>query len=95
MLTLIPIVIYPLFVDLPAVVFLGFWFVSQILSGVISFGADTAGGVAWWAHVGGFLTGMILCGILARRAPEQLPGAQRHFVLPSTQPRRSPPRDWI
>jgi len=78
------------------VVFLGFWFVSQILSGVVSFGAGAAvGGVAWWAHVGGFLAGMLLCGFLARRAPEQLPGAARHYVLPSTLPRRTPPRDWV
>ena len=94
-LTLIPIFIYPLFVDLPAVVFLGLWFVSQLASGVISFGGDAAGGVAWWAHVGGFLTGMVLCGLLARRAPEQLPGAARHYVLPAALPRRSPPRDSI
>jgi len=94
-LTLIPIVIYPLFVDLPAVVFLGFWFVSQILSGVVSFGSAAAGGVAWWAHVGGFLAGMAICGVLARRAPEQLPGLVRHNVMPDARPRRGAPRDWV
>ena len=42
----------------PAVVMLGYWFAIQILSGLLS---DTAsGGVAFWAHVGGFLSGALL-----------------------------------
>jgi membrane associated rhomboid family serine protease len=95
-LTLVPILIYPLFVDLPAVVFLGVWFVSQLVSGAVSFGAvETAGGVAWWAHVGGFVAGALLCGVFARRGPEQLPGPARHHVWPTAQPRRRhAPLDW-
>jgi hypothetical protein len=45
-------------VEIPAVLFLGFWFVIQFLNGTVT-GADS-GGVAWWAHVGGFATGMFL-----------------------------------
>ena len=59
--TLIPIIIIPYFIDLPAVLFLGLWFLGQILSGLSSLGADPqAGGIAWWAHSGGFIAGMLL-----------------------------------
>ena len=60
--TLIPIFVYPLFVALPAVTFLGLWFLMQFLSGVGSLtAAGQVGGIAWWAHIGGFIAGMILC----------------------------------
>ncbi|TMK63709.1 MAG: rhomboid family intramembrane serine protease [Actinobacteria bacterium] len=44
-------------IELPAVAVLGFWFVLQLFSGVGSIGADVNGGVAYWAHVGGFAFG--------------------------------------
>jgi membrane associated rhomboid family serine protease len=56
--TLVPIFIIPWFVKIPAVLYLAFWFLSQVYSAVGSQGAVT--GVAWWAHVGGFLTGLFL-----------------------------------
>ncbi len=59
--TLIPIVIIPYFIELPAVLFMGFWFVMQLLSGAASLAvADKSGGIAWWAHVGGFAIGYLL-----------------------------------
>ncbi len=57
-LTLIPICFYPLFVQLPATLFLGFWFVSQLLNGTAQAAAGAVGGVAWWAHIGGFVAGL-------------------------------------
>jgi len=45
-------------VELPASIFLGFWFIFQVFSGVASIGAVVA--VAWWAHIGGFIAGMLL-----------------------------------
>jgi len=48
---------------LPAIAFLGLWFAQQLLSGVGSFApatADEGGGVAWWAHIGGFVYGLII-----------------------------------
>ena len=51
--------IFPWFVEIPAVIYLGFWFISQFFSGVLSIGSIQSGGVAWWAHVGGFLFGLI------------------------------------
>ncbi len=52
--------LYP--VVLPAPLFLGFWFLLQFFSGTVSLlaGASSGGGVAWWAHVGGFVAGMLL-----------------------------------
>jgi len=49
-------------VEIPAFFFLAFWFLLQFFSGTISFGAQDAmsGGVAWWAHIGGFLAGILL-----------------------------------
>lgn len=60
--TLIPLFFIPWFVELPSVIFLGFWFVTQLISGLSSLwlpGAAHMGGVAFWAHIGGFLFGMI------------------------------------
>jgi membrane associated rhomboid family serine protease len=61
-LTVIPIFIFLQFVELPALLVLGFWFVLQFFSGLASLGyqAARAGGVAWWAHIGGFVAGLIL-----------------------------------
>ncbi len=56
-LTLIPIIIIPWFVEIPAFIFLGLWFVIQFLNATAGGGA--AGGVAWYAHIGGFLFGML------------------------------------
>lgn len=56
-LTLIPIIFIPYFLELPAVIFLGIWFLIQFLSAA---GASAhAGGIAWWAHIGGFIFGML------------------------------------
>jgi membrane associated rhomboid family serine protease len=57
-LTLIPIVIIPWFVEIPAFIFLGIWFLIQLINASGSFGA--ASGIAWWAHIGGFICGMLL-----------------------------------
>ena len=59
-LTLIPIFFFPFLFTLPAFLYLGFWFLIQLFSGTLSFASRETGGVAWWAHVGGFVTGMVL-----------------------------------
>ena len=59
-LTLVIVFIAPL----PAAVFIGLWFVMNFMSGVSSLGALNTGGVAWWAHVGGFLLGALIAGII-------------------------------
>lgn len=58
---LIPIVFIPWIVEVPAVVFLGLWFLVQITSGLASAAPSAEGqAVAWWAHAGGFAFGMLL-----------------------------------
>lgn len=59
-LTLVPLFIFWFTVRLPAVIFIGFWFLMQFLSGIGSLSLAASGGVAWWAHVGGFLLGIFL-----------------------------------
>jgi membrane associated rhomboid family serine protease len=53
-------------VPIPAVFILGYWFLLQFLGGITALGGSASGGVAVWAHVGGFLLGMLLTA-LARR----------------------------
>jgi membrane associated rhomboid family serine protease len=66
----VPILFFPFFFELPAVVFAGFRFVMQVLSGTVQlFMPEQAGGVAWWAHIGGFVAGVVLTPVL--RQPEQ------------------------
>jgi len=47
-------------IKMPASIMLGYWFVIQIFSGVGSLAAMEGGGVAWWAHIGGFASGYLL-----------------------------------
>lgn len=54
---------WPIIIPIPAVIFLGFWFFMQWLYGLF----DVSGGVAYWAHIGGFIAGIILALIFARK----------------------------
>jgi membrane associated rhomboid family serine protease len=45
-------------VPIPAILFLGFWFVYQFLYGVLTLGVEAATGIAYWAHIGGFIAGI-------------------------------------
>jgi len=72
--TLVPVLFLPLFIELPAIVFLAFWYLSQLFSGLFALGAQgSVGGIAWWAHAGGFIAGLAL---------------HRLFLAPYRQPRR-------
>lgn len=63
-LTLIPIIIIPWFIELPAFIFLGLWFLMQFFNAA---GSTSGGsGIAWWAHVGGFIAGIILIRIVPK-----------------------------
>ena len=54
-------------VRLPALLFLGLWFVLQLFSGVAGLGMEAMGGVAWFAHIGGFIAGIVLINLFRRR----------------------------
>ena len=61
-LTLVPLLIIFFTVRVPAAIFIGLWFLMNFLSGISSIGMLNTGGVAWWAHVGGFLLGVLIAG---------------------------------
>ncbi len=70
--TLLPLLIFWQIIEVPAIFFLGFWFLMQLLSGVGSIAAAAAGetgGIAFWAHIAGFAAG--LAGVLVFRRPER------------------------
>lgn len=63
------VVIIPLFFRLPALIVIGLWIVMQILAGYVSLGPSTdEGGVAYFAHIGGFFTGLVLVFFFRKRA---------------------------
>ena len=66
-------------VEVPAYLFLGFWFVLQLFQGVGSLGAMDGGGVAWWAHIGGFLAGALTSWWVRRR---EIPASGRKIRFP-------------
>jgi membrane associated rhomboid family serine protease len=57
--TLIFVFLFVTTVRIPAVFYLGFWFLSQVYYGITSLSA-AAGGIAWWAHIGGFIFGLAM-----------------------------------
>lgn len=65
-LALVPIIIIFTLMEIPAVIFIALWFFIQLFNGVASLGG-AANPVAWWAHVGGFLMGMLLIKMMAPR----------------------------
>ncbi|MGD9045629.1 MAG: rhomboid family intramembrane serine protease [Desulfobacterales bacterium] len=84
-LTLIPIFFIPYFINIPAFVFLGLWFLLQFISAAGSHGAVS--GIAWWAHIGGFVFGMLflkLFGILPDRGVSK---RLRRFTAKKKTPR--------
>lgn len=68
-LTLVPIVVFLTTIEIPAVLMLAYWFVIQLFSGIGSVGYSNVsrGGVAWFAHVGGFVAGAILVYLMGTR----------------------------
>ena len=79
--TLIPIFYFIEIMVLPASVFLGFWFLLQFFQGAASISAVNSGGVAWWAHIGGFAVGVAV--ILILRITKMMP--DRKVVVIPTQ----------
>jgi len=59
-LALVPVFFFMTFVEIPALVFIGLWFFIQLVNGIISLPMVGLGGVAWWAHIGGFVAGYLL-----------------------------------
>jgi membrane associated rhomboid family serine protease len=63
----VPVLFIPLFFEVHAFLFVGLWFLLQIFQATLdSLAPSSSGGVAWWAHVGGFIAGFILGPLLVR-----------------------------
>jgi membrane associated rhomboid family serine protease len=85
--TFLPLGFFSQLVQVPAVFFLGFWFLQQFVSGALSLTAtQTGGGVAWWAHIGGFAAGFALVGLFQQR--ERRPRARDDWWSTSHPPPR-------
>jgi hypothetical protein len=80
--TLVPLFVFVDIVVLPASFFLGIWFVLQFFQGTLAITSSQAGGVAWWAHIGGFAAGVAVVFLL--RQAGRLPHRSVH-MLPRTQ----------
>jgi membrane associated rhomboid family serine protease len=67
LIVLVPIVFLPFFFEMPASVFVGIWFAIQVLQGTAElFMPSNGGGVAWWAHIGGFVAGYVFALLMTR-----------------------------
>lgn len=65
-----PVVFWPLFFEVPAFLYLGFWFFVQLFSGATALvSPERASGIAWWAHIGGFATGALTFRAFLRPRP--------------------------
>jgi hypothetical protein len=70
-LTIIPLGFFIRMTTLPASIVLGLWFVLQFFSGILSMGGPDVGGVAFWAHIGGFVAGVVLGKIFTGKRRKQ------------------------
>lgn len=73
--TFIPLGYFSRLTVVPAAVVLGMWFVLQLFDGVLALGGADVGGVAVWAHIGGFIAGMLMASLIApeRKAQSVIP----------------------
>jgi membrane associated rhomboid family serine protease len=65
--SVVPILFIFTLVEIPAIVFLGFWFVTQLFSGWFSLQGADVSGIAWWAHIGGFVFGALTISLFGRK----------------------------
>lgn len=76
-LTLVPIFYFLRLIEIPAFFYLGFWFISQLFNGIFAL-TDAelfqSGGVAWWAHIGGFVFGLLVIRLIASRPNAEVMG---------------------
>jgi membrane associated rhomboid family serine protease len=68
-LTFVPLGFFMRLTLVPASIVLGFWFILQLFSGLLTLGGPDVGGVAVWAHVGGFVFGVVIAALFCKRNP--------------------------
>ena len=76
---ILPIFIIVQVFVLPAPLFLGIWFAMQTFSGISASASGQAGGVAWWAHIGGFVAGAAVALVVGRTPLGNSPVESRRF----------------
>ena len=69
--TIIPLGFFIRMTMVPASIVLGLWFVLQLFSGVLSLGGPDVGGVAFWAHIGGFVAGVLMAKLMGKRRQQE------------------------
>ncbi len=85
---LVPILIFPFFFEVPAVFYLVFWAAMQLFSGAFSLASTrSVGGVAWWAHVGGFSAGIVLHYFFIRNNRSGRPLSRNGYLVEGAWPR--------
>ena len=72
--SLVPIIFIFTVIQIPAWIFLIFWFLTQVYSGLFMMQGGSASGIAWWAHIGGFVFGMLMISFFAKRNTYYLRG---------------------
>ena len=66
--SLVPILFIFTIIEIPAFLFLLFWFASQIYSGLFAIQGGGSSGIAWWAHIGGFIFGVVMVSFFASKS---------------------------
>jgi hypothetical protein len=84
-LTLVPIFFFFQFIELPAFLFLGVWLIFQFVSATAA--SAQGGGIAWWAHIGGFLFGIVFLKVFALLPASGVTGKMRDLTKKRTTPR--------
>lgn len=84
-LTLIPIFFIPYFLNIPAYVFLGLWFLLQFINAAGSRGMG--GGIAWWAHIGGFIFGILFLKLFTALPTTGVSRQMRRYTVKRKTPR--------
>lgn len=84
-LTFVPLLFIPYFFEIPAAFYLGLWFLFQFLSAAAS--GSGGGGIAWWAHIGGFVFGILFLKLF-----DLSPGFGRTASLEQATTRKTSPR---
>ncbi len=69
----------PVYLRMPAAVYIAIWFIFQLLYGIATLGTGVSSGIAFWAHIGGFLTGLALTPYLARHSEERYRSILRFY----------------
>jgi membrane associated rhomboid family serine protease len=65
--SIVPIFIIFTLIEVPAFIYLIFWFFSQLYSGLFAVQGGGGSGIAWWAHIGGFIFGVLMVSFFARK----------------------------